>query len=101
MKSLLLVLAFSGYSFGENWPDVSTPAPVVGGGDSDAAVVVGVESYAFVPPVPGAEANARAWYDYLVKTRGAAPGAVKLLLGNDAERGEILAAARKAASKAG
>ncbi|MFI5362796.1 MAG: SUMF1/EgtB/PvdO family nonheme iron enzyme [Elusimicrobiota bacterium] len=85
----------------EAWPDLRSPARAIGGGDHDAAVIVGVEDYAFVPPVPGAEANAKAWYDYLTKTRSAAPGNVKLLLGNDAAREDMLAAAQKAAAKAG
>ena len=83
------------------WPDLASPARSIGGGDHDAAVIVGVEGYAFVPPVPGAEANAKAWYDYLTKTRNAAPGSVKLLLGSDAAREDMLAAAQKAAAKAG
>ena len=83
------------------WPDLTSPARSIGGGDHDAAVIVGVEDYAFVPPVPGAEANAKAWYDYLTKTRNAAPGSVKLLLGSDAAREDLLTAAQKAAAKAG
>lgn len=85
----------------ELWPDLSRPAAALGGGESDAGVVVGIENYGFVPPVPGAEANAKAWYDYLTRTRGAAPGNVKLLLGNDATRDDIVEAAQSAASKAG
>ncbi|MEK7233328.1 MAG: SUMF1/EgtB/PvdO family nonheme iron enzyme [Elusimicrobiota bacterium] len=84
-----------------SWPDVSRPARAVGGGEHDAAVVVGVENYFAVPGVPGAEANANAWYDYLTKTRDVAPGRVKLLRGNDATRDEMLEAAQTAAAKAG
>lgn len=64
-------------------------------------MIVGIESYGFVPPVPGAEPNAKAWYDYLTRTRGAAPGSVKLLLGVDATREDMLDAAQAAAAKAG
>lgn len=73
----------------------------MGGGENDAAVVVGVEKYFAVPGVPGAEANAKAWYDYFTKTRGLDPGRVRLRLGNDATREEMLEAARKYAGKAG
>lgn len=85
----------------ENWPDFSRPASAIGGGEQDAALVVGVESYGFVAPVAGAEANAKAWYDYLTRTRGAGPANVRLLLGEDATREEILEAAQAVAAKAG
>ncbi len=100
---MLLAIAVASPAFSEEaaWPDISSPAPAVGGGEHDAAVIVGVEGYAFVPPVPGAESNAKAWYDYLTKTRGAPPRSVKLLLGNDAAREDIIEAAQKAAAKVG
>src|SRR5208282_4331081 len=85
----------------EDWPDLSRPAPPVGGGAHDAGVVVGIENYGFVPSVPGAETNAKEWFDYLTRTRGVDPANVQLLLGVDATREEILAAARRAAGKAG
>ena len=40
------------------WPDLSSPPKAGGGGERDAAVVVGAERYAFVEHVPGAEQNA-------------------------------------------
>jgi formylglycine-generating enzyme required for sulfatase activity len=85
----------------DGWPDLSSPATAVGGGEDDAAVVVGVEKYFAVPPVPGAEANAKAWYDYLTKTRGTKASSVKLLLDNDAAREDMLEAAQRAAAKVG
>lgn len=85
----------------ELWPELSSPAPAIGGGENDAAVVVGVQGYAFVGEVPGAEANAKAWHQYLTETLGLAAENVKLLTGVDGTREEILAAARKAASRAG
>ena len=101
MLCLLSVLAAGTALAGEEWPDLSTPAGIVGGGENDAAVVVGVEGYFAVPPVPGAESNAKAWYDYLTKTRGAPAGRVKLRLNADATREEMLEAAQKATAKAG
>ena len=83
------------------WPDLSEPVPAVGGGEHDAAVVAGIEGYAFVGPVPGAEANAKLWHRYLADTRGVPPQNIKLLTGVDGTRGEILGAARKAARRAG
>ena len=96
---LALVVATSAPA-AESWPDLSRPAAAVGGGEHDVAVVVGIEGYGFVPPVPGAEDNAKAWYDYLTRTRGAQPANVKLLLGEDATREEILEAAQSIAAKA-
>ncbi|MFA6315857.1 MAG: hypothetical protein WC943_00405 [Elusimicrobiota bacterium] len=85
----------------QEWPDLSAPARPVGGGAGDAAVIVGIEDYAFVPDVPGAEANAKAWFDYLTATRGTPPQNIRLLTGMDATRDEILDAVHAAAAKAG
>jgi len=57
------------HSFAQSWPSLAKPAPAVGGGSHDAAVVVAIENYAFIAPIPGAKVNANAWYDYFVKTR--------------------------------
>jgi formylglycine-generating enzyme required for sulfatase activity len=84
-----------------SWPDLSQPAQAVGGGEHDAAVVVGVENYVMVPGVPGAQANAKQWYEYLTETRGVPAQNVKFLTNEDATREEILDAARKMAQRAG
>ena len=86
---------------GADWPDLSRPARAIGGGEHDAAVVVGVENYFAVPGVPGAKSNANEWYEYLTKTRGVPPQNVKLLTNEDATREGILESARMAASLAG
>ena len=52
------------------WPDLTSPAATTGGGEKDAALIVAVGDYAFVPDIPGAEDNALAWSLYLSKTRG-------------------------------
>ena len=75
MRKLIFIagtLFISGtiFSNAAQWPDLLEPAPYVGGGKKDAAVIMAVENYAFVAPVPGARSNANAWYDYLNKTRG-------------------------------
>ena len=97
---LLCALPISGLAQG-TWPDLSRPAPSVGGGESDGAVVVGVEGYAFLPSVPGAEANAKAWYDYFRQTLGIPAYNVTLTTGAEATRERMLAAAREAAAKVG
>ncbi|MBI5622476.1 MAG: SEL1-like repeat protein [Elusimicrobia bacterium] len=98
---LLPLLALRVPAGAEEWPDLATPAEAVGGGEEDAAVVAGIEGYAFVPQVAGAEANAKAWYDYFTRTRGIPVGRVKLLTGVDATADEMRDAAKAAASLAG
>jgi formylglycine-generating enzyme required for sulfatase activity len=71
-------------SEGKGWPDLSSPAANVGGGDHDAAVIVGIEDYPFIAHVPGARENALAWYDYLYKTRGVPAANIFLLRDGDA-----------------
>lgn len=58
---LAALLSLGAPARSQDWPDLSQPAPAVGGGEHDAAVVVGIEDYAFVGPVPGAESNAKLW----------------------------------------
>ncbi|MBI5623778.1 MAG: SEL1-like repeat protein [Elusimicrobia bacterium] len=99
---LAAALACQGHaSAAQDWPDLSRPAQRVGGGEADAAVLVGIEDYAFVPDVAGAEANAKAWFDYLTETRGVPPQNVRLLTGMDATAGEIMDAVLSAGAKAG
>lgn len=52
------------------WPDLSVPLARTGGGERDAAVVVGIERYDAVPARPGAVASAFAWHRYLTETLG-------------------------------
>lgn len=83
------------------WPDLLKTAPAVGGGSKDAAVIMAVENYAFVSPVPGARANATAWYDYLNKTRGIPYGKIFLNVDNDVTAEDIKLSASKAAAAVG
>ena len=84
-----------------DWPDLSSPPSPLGGGEHDAAVVVGVESYFAVPGVPGAKSNAKQWYEYLTETRGVPAQNARFLANEDATREEILDASRKMAGRAG
>lgn len=74
--SMLIGVAWAG------WPSLEPP-PEVGGGERDAALVVGIESYFAVPPVTGARQNARDWVTWFREARGTPPERVVLLL--DAE----------------
>jgi len=58
----------------------SSPAP------ADAAVIVGVEDYAFIDDVPYASADAQAVYDLLLYTRGIPPQNLHLLQGASREQ---------------
>jgi len=84
-----------------SWPDLAEPARRTGGGSRDAALVVGIENYAFVPGVKGARDNAVAWFDWMVKTRGVPLERVVLLRGADATRERILREAGRTAKMAG
>jgi len=53
-----------------NWPDLSIPAPRVGGGEEDAAIIIGIEDYDTLLDVPGARLNALQWRDYFHMTLG-------------------------------
>lgn len=35
------------------WPDLSLPGTAEGGGENDAAIIIGIENYAFVDDIPG------------------------------------------------
>ncbi len=51
------------------WPDLGNQPPATGGGEKDAALVVAVSEYAFLPHVAGAASLGVAWYLYLGKVR--------------------------------
>jgi formylglycine-generating enzyme required for sulfatase activity len=83
----------------DSWPDLSKPAGAVGGGERDAAVIVGAENYAFVEHVPGAKQNANDWQEYLTETLKVPADRVALLLDNDATNDAIRSAAVEKASQ--
>jgi hypothetical protein len=82
-----------------DWPELSLPAPGRGGGENDAALVVGIESYAAIQPVPGAVRNAKDWANYFAETRGMPFGSYKVLLNDQATLDEIKEAAEDVATK--
>ena len=95
--ALALVLV-TGTADAQSWPDLSKPAPAVGGGAKDAALVITIERYSDAPAIPGAEANGRAWLLWLTKTRGVPASRVVWLKDNEAAKEVILAKARAVAS---
>lgn len=84
-------------TFAALWPELSALPPEQGGGEGDAAVVVGIERYPFVASVPGAARNAEDWHLYLTRTRGIPVGQVKLLRDSEASLEDIRDAAAWAA----
>ncbi len=83
------------------WPDLtSPPKAALGGGAKDAAVVVGIEDYAFVPDVPGAARNAEDWYRHLTRDRKVPIENVILLRNSEANLENLRDALAKAAGYA-
>ena len=76
------------------WPDLARP-PEVGGGEADAALIVGVEDYWVAPRVPGARRNARDWAAWLTVGRGVPADRVRVLLDGEATAEEIRSQAER------
>ncbi len=93
---MCLTLGYASQARGEPlWPDLTQALPTEGGGEADAAIIVGVEDYLMVPDVPGAVANANAWYAWFTRTRGLPVGSVMLLRDQEATREGMLSAVRE------
>lgn len=100
LSLLLPSLAFAA----PNWPDLSIPAAPQGGGEKDVAVIIGVESYAELPRLEGANDMAELWYQYLTITRSVPSKQVTLLTNKKGTREKMLKALQekaKLASKGG
>jgi len=81
------------------WPDLSTPPAAQGGGEGDAALLIAIEDYLFLPDVYGANDNARDWRSWLRETRGVR--SIKVLADHTATREAIIDEVRRAASRVG
>ena len=62
-----------------SWPDLSQVPEGMSGGGKDAAIIVGVENYTYLPDVPGAAQNALDWYRFL-SARGVPSHKIRLLV---------------------
>jgi formylglycine-generating enzyme required for sulfatase activity len=81
------------------WPSLAdVPSKAPGGGQDDAAVVIGIEKYAFLTGIPGAKANALAWERWMRDVRQVPGERVHVLTDNDGTREKILTHVRKAAA---
>ena len=81
-----------------DWPDLSrAPSVSAGDGSKDAALVIGVERYAFTQQLPGAHSNALAWMSWLKEARKVPM--VKPLLNDDATKEGMLEAVSQVAAR--
>lgn len=96
-----VLLAWGGPAAAGGWPDLADAGPKIGGGNNDAAVIVGIEDYAFVADIPGAQDNAKAWYAWLTRARGVPPAKVTLLRDEEGTRENLAHFASVAAGAVG
>lgn len=82
------------------WPDLGQPGTPAGGGENDAALIVGLEGYDYVPAVPGADDNALAWHRYLTEDLKVPAEHARLLVGKEATKEAIEKALAEAAGRA-
>ena len=98
---VLLALMAPAICAAQGWPSLAQVHGIAGGGDRDAAVIVGIERYLVVSPVAGAAQNANDWFEYLVRSRGVPVQNVELLRDNQATREALEGAAARAATRVG
>jgi len=75
----LLLSAATAAAQAPAWPDISAAGAPAGDGRHDAAVIVGIEDYAFVPKVEGATRNAQDWFVWLRQSRNVPLKQIRLL----------------------
>lgn len=84
------------------WPALeSADFEALGGGEADAAVLIGIDDYPFLTPVVGAEANVSAWERYLLKGRSVPYARVRTLKGKQVNRRQVEEALKHAADQVG
>jgi hypothetical protein len=81
------------------WPSPLPSPPAQGGGEGDAAVLVGIEDYAFAPDIPGAQETIHDWYGWLRQARGVPRERIILLRDQEATADEMREALREAGSQ--
>lgn len=85
---------------GPRWPNLSASPRRDGDGKKDAAVIVAIEQYAFLPSIPGAFDNGRDWYQYLTRARGIPVERVRFLSNAEATDFAIMRAVAEASDAA-
>ena len=101
--ALLAILLPAPAALAQGWPALeAVPLPAQGGGgEADAAVLIGVDEYWSLPPVRGAEANMAAWERWLIDGRKVPNSKVELLRGKSIRKRQVQAAVEAAAAKVG
>jgi hypothetical protein len=82
-----------------SWPSVQAAPQVQADASKDAALIIGIEEYAFVPRVDGAAANARDWFTFLVEGQKMPISRAHLLRNRDGTREQILDMAKRVANE--
>ena len=102
LASLACGLMAASPAVAQGWPALEVADfKAVGGGAQDAAVLIGIDDYAFMPDVVGAEANARAWEQWLRKGRQVPGSNIRRLLGADVDRSQVQRAVDDAVRRVG
>jgi formylglycine-generating enzyme required for sulfatase activity len=84
--NVLLLLALVSPTWAADLPSIDTPLKTGLSAKADAAVVIGVEHYGYLPSVPYAERDAQAMYDFLLYTRGVRSSRITLLKGANSRK---------------
>ncbi len=104
MRSALLTLLFSLLLFftsnlasadssRSTWPDLSDlmlQSTFQGGGEKDAALIIGIDAYDHIAPVPGAVSNAEDWEKYFLTVRGLSSSKIQILKNEKGVKSKIL-----------
>lgn len=83
----------------DTWPALTAAPHVEGDASKDAALIIGIDQYAFVPHVEGATSNARDWFTFVVNGQKMPISRAHLLQNNDGTREQILGMAKKVAGE--
>jgi formylglycine-generating enzyme required for sulfatase activity len=86
---LFIALTLTSPVTAQTWPDLTDDAGVQGGGEQDAALIVGVTDYYNLPKIDGAAQNAEAWQQWLLRSRKVPSTRVELLTDKLATREKI------------
>jgi hypothetical protein len=92
---LATALSAAGTAYGQSWPSLDQPQPQ-GGGERDAALIIGIDDYIFVPDVPGAAENANAWFRFFAEGRDTPLEHLTLLRNHEGTREKMLRALKEA-----
>lgn len=81
MLGVLMMLSTAATAY--SWPELSEPPSLKQSRPKDAALIVGIERYASVAPIAGAQRNANDWYVHFTKGMGIPASNVVLLRDNE------------------